>query len=215
MRFTFTLLLCVIIGDLFGQNEKEVAFIKHKLHLKENKIYIFCRGTKAKLSLIAHKFNLRDTNITHVGIGFIENKKISIYNVTDNSNLLKSALILDSIESYVSSSEVFFLSIWEFKNTLKEFNNLKFSLGQYQNKKIVFDSFFNINHDDTLYCSEFCASLLNSICTNKYLFKPTSISLSNPLYQSYLERKVLIYFPVDFFEANKKFRQVFKHTFAL
>jgi hypothetical protein len=214
MRFTFVLLFCIFINNLFGQNKKEVAFIKQKLHLKENTIYIFCRGTTTKSSLIAHKFNLKDSNITHAGIGFIENKRISIYNVTDNSNLLKSALILDSIESYINSPEVFFLSVWEFNNTLKEFNSLKFSLDQYQNKKIVFDSFFNLNHDDTLYCSEFCASILNSIGTNKFLFKPTTISLDNALYQSYLERKILSYFPVDFFEDNKKFRQIFKCNFV-
>lgn len=214
MRFTFTVLLCVFISNLFAQNKTDMAFIKQKLQLKENKIYIFCRGTKAKLSLIAHQFNLIDTNITHTGIGFVENERVSIYNVTDNSNHLKSALVLDSIESYISSPEVFFLSIWEFNNTIKEFHNLKFSLGEYQNRKVVFDSFFNINHDDTLYCSEFCALILNEIGTDKYLFRPTAISLNNPLYQSYLERKTLVYFPVDFFESNKKFKLIFKHNFG-
>jgi hypothetical protein len=213
MHLTTTVILLLFFGNLFGQVFEYSKWVTEKLQFKENTIYIFCRGTNFKSGLIAHKFNLRDTNITHVGIGFCEEKKLAIYNVSDNSKISGSSLIIDSLESYINSAEVFFLSVWECSNTNEEFKKFKNILSCYKNKKIVFDPFFKINADDTLYCSEWCAMLLNKIDTNKYFFSPSSLVLNNELFESYLGTKILIYFPVDFFEGSRMFKKIFAHRF--
>ncbi len=200
---------CLIIANCFAQKKKDIDSINKQIHLKENKIYVFCRGTTAKSGLIAHEFNLADTNITHVGLGFYSDKKISIYNVTDNGSSLKNALMVDSLGSFISSNDVYFLSVWECDNTLTEFEKFKTGLLENEKRKIVFDAFFNINNDDTLYCSEFCVSILNAVNNKRYHFKPRELLLNNRLYEDYLQRKIFRYYPVDFFETNKNIHRLF------
>ena len=71
--------------------QKDIDNLKFKKHT----IYLFSRGTKTKSGLIADKFNISDKNITHVGIGFIKNDSLKIYNVIDcdtDIKLLKDQL---------------------------------------------------------------------------------------------------------------------------
>ncbi|HMI79925.1 MAG TPA: hypothetical protein VK484_14095 [Ferruginibacter sp.] len=193
--------------------EKHAGIIRDQLELKENTIYIFCRGTASKSSLIAHTFNLMDTNITHIGIGFADGKNVRIYNVSDNAGTLKSALTIDSLESYIKAPDIFYFSVWECNNSAEEFNRLKTSLSEYASRQIVFDPFFMINTGDTLYCSEFCATVLANVNPRSYFFEPSVSILDNTMFESYLGRKKLIYFPVDFFETSSNFRKIFSYKF--
>ncbi|HMK05388.1 MAG TPA: hypothetical protein VK489_14400 [Ferruginibacter sp.] len=212
MHFLITIIFCISINTGFGQ-KNHVDSISDQLKLKENTIYMFCRGTSSKSSLIAHGFNLMDTNITHIGIGFVDGTNIRIYNVSDNAKALKSALVIDSLGSYIGTPGVFYFSVWETNNSSEEFNRLKASLKEYASRQIVFDPFFRINADDTLYCSEFCAMVLARVNSHTYSFKPTVSILNNAIIESYLGRKKISYFPVDFFEINSNFRKMFSYKF--
>jgi len=212
MHFLTLFLFCISMNIVFGQ-EKNAGITHDQLGLKENTIYMFCRGTASKSSLIAHTFNLIDTNITHIGIGFSDGKNVRIYNVSDNAGTLKSALTVDSLESYIKLPDIFYFSVWECNNSAEEFNRLKTSLSEYASRQIVFDPFFRINADDTLYCSEFCATVLASVNRRSYLFEPSVSVLDNAVFESYLGRKKLIYFPVDFFETSGNFRKIFSYKF--
>jgi hypothetical protein len=211
MHRFITVLICMAAKTVCCQDHS--AIIGDQLQLKENTIYIFCRGTVSKAGLISRKFNLMDSNITHIGIGFAEEGKLSIYNVSDNVSVLNSAMVVDSIESYTKSPDVFYFSIWECNNSGKDFNNFKSALSEYASKNVVFDVFFRINADDTLYCSEFCARVLAKANRKKYSFNPSVTILNNVLYQSYLGREKLIYFPVDFFETSRSFKKIFSYRF--
>ncbi len=73
-----------------------------------------------------------------------------------------------------------------------------------------FDYNFKLNLDDTLYCSEFCSRVLNNALIEGLNFKPTKFELNNKLLESILNRKIIEYFPVDFFEMNKGFEKIYE-----
>jgi hypothetical protein len=182
-----------------------------KIRLNKNILYFFCRGTTGKAGGLTKKFNVIDTNITHVGIGFYENGKERIYNVSDIASGVNGSLIIDSFKSFISCDDVYYLSVWGYKLNQLEFTNLKKGLKDYEKTNITFDRFFNISLDDTLYCSEFCAGILNRLKIPGMSFTPNIYSLkNNVLYESYLNRKELIYYPVDFFMMNEKIKKVFE-----
>ena len=204
------LLTCTTVD---GQRLRDISNIRQQTVFETNKIYLVCRGTTSKSSLIAHQFNIADTNITHVGIGFNKNGKLNIYNVTDISHG-RSALVLDSLESFIASPDVYYLSIWEFNSNPLEILRLKKICSDYYLRKIWFDAGFKINDDDSLYCSEFCAIVLKKLQNGLLNFKPRTIVLKNLLYEQILERKQMIYYPVDFFQQGNIFRKVFSYRFA-
>jgi hypothetical protein len=210
--FCSFILIISCIGT-FSQQTSNVALIKKQLFLKENKIYIFCRGTRSKSRLIAEKFNKKDTNITHVAIGFMNKSSLLIYNVSDNY-ISNNALRIDSLESFIGSADVYFFSVWKCNIDISGFNKIKKSCEEYSKKRIFFDASFNISDNDTLYCSEFCVNVLKKVNRKDFVFEPELIQLNNKLYESILKREYLSYFPVDFFQSNKHFTKLFEYRFV-
>ncbi|MEP6673796.1 MAG: hypothetical protein ABJA78_01525 [Ferruginibacter sp.] len=208
------ILTVIFCNAIDAQRVKDLYNITQQSEFRENNIYIVCRGTKSKSSLIAHRFNIADTNITHAGIGFYKNGKILLYNVTDIYDHSKSALVVDSLESFVVSSDVYYLSIWECNSSPLQIKKLENICHSYGTRKIFFDASFRINDDDSLYCSEFCALVLEKLDPVKFNFKPLVIDLNNRLYEKILERKKLSYYPVDFFQQNSSFRKIFSYRFS-
>lgn len=204
-RFCFFLLL------LFSVNATAQNAIKD-LKLKENTIYVFCRGTKTKAGLIAGKFNIKDTLITHVGIGFIEKKVLKIYNVIDCDDS-KTALVIENLKSFICE-RAYYLSVWECKNNQQEFLKLKEACHKQCRQKVYFDYSFNLKNDNILYCSEFCSRMLKKANSVKFNFHPKKMKLES-FYKTVLRREVLIYYPVDFFQDNKNFSKIFETNFNI
>jgi len=197
----------VFIMLLFSTNTFSQEMLKD-LKLEKNTIYLFCRGTKAKSGLIAEQFNSNDKLITHVGIGYIDKKGLKIYNVTD-CDTSKTALLIDNLDSFVSNG-TYYLSIWKYNNSKREYLKLKQLCSDFSKQKVYFDFSFTLNDTDTiLYCSEFCARILRMINPVKFNFRPKELVLES-YYQALLNRKQLIYYPVDFFEGSIYFNKIFE-----
>lgn len=177
--------------------------------LSADHIYIFCRATYSKAGLIAHGFNYTDTNITHIGIGFIKNNRVLIYNVTDNI-AGETALQVDSLGSFAAPGEVYYISIWECDNTPEELERARQICAAASTRSIFFDASFTIADDDTLYCSEFCAAVLKAVNPCKFRYSLRLLVLRNALYKSFLQRKMLLYYPVDFFQQDDRFKKIFE-----
>ena len=201
----FFFLLLIFTANAIAQNTiKNVKFA-------ENTIYIFCRGTKTKSGLIAGKFNLKDRQITHVGIGFIEKKQLKIYNVIDCDSS-KTALVIDDLKSFIGD-EVFYVSIWKCKNNRQEFLTLKKTCLEYSSHKVYFDYSFDLSgKGNALYCSEFCSRVLRMTNAKKFNFHPQKMKLQS-FYKAVLRREELLYYPVDFFQESDCFLKIFETNF--
>lgn len=191
-------ILLVFTHNCFSQNQ--IAFN----NFKKNAFYLIAKGTRSKSYLIAKNFNVRDENITHVGIGFLENGEFKIFHVTDVN---KNAFKINTINQFVNDQSTYYLGIWESKISKSKFNKLKNICKNYKNKNVIFDYSFQLNNNEfKLYCSEFCENVLKKI---GFKFKPYYKKL-NPFYKNVLKRDILEYFPVDFFQMNKNFKLVYE-----
>ncbi len=207
MKIIFTFLASCFFLKGLSQNQMISAAEATSTKLSENKIYVFCRGTKSKAGIIANKYSNLDKMISHVGVGYVENHQIYIYNVTDISDNSRSALVLDSVQSFISVPDVYYFSVWEYKSMKKELVKFKALCKNYQSRKITFDYQFNIADNDTLYCSEYCSHILQKAIPSLH-FKPSRILLENKFYKTFLKRNELVYFPADFFEQSNLFKKV-------
>ncbi|MDN3677425.1 YiiX/YebB-like N1pC/P60 family cysteine hydrolase [Flavobacterium paronense] len=204
------LIVCHFTSLIFAINvysQDKIANLK----LEKNTIYIFSRGTQTKSGIIAEKFNSHDRKITHVGIGFWEHNDIRIYHVVDIDSS-QTALVITDLKSFINES-VYYLSIWKCDNNTIDFKNLKKICKRYSSKKIYFDFSFNLNDGNTLYCSEFCATVLNETNSDIFNFKPKVMQLDT-FYKTVLERDELLYYPVDFFEDDNCFTKIYESDFS-
>lgn len=190
---------------------KEELTINSQLNKKS--LYVVCRGTRSKSGLIANKFNLGDTNATHIGIGFVQNDELRIFNVT-NDNGDRYAFRDDSVRSFIGNSDVYYMSIWKIKVTNRELDRAIEFINIEKRKNIRFDYNFVINNGDSLYCSEFCVRVLEFVNNKKFSFEPTSRKIDYEIVEKVLGRKVLLYYPVDFFDKSKYFIHVRSYLFA-
>ena len=213
MKYVYVLLFFLSASFTYGQKQSEINLIKERISLSDKSVYIFCRGTKSKAGIVAREFNVTDTVITHTGLGFVKGDKIFIYNVSDNKNTFESALIIDSLESFIGSDDVHYLGVWKCDINYKELLIAEKICTNYHNRKITFDRMFEISNDDTLYCSEFYELTLKQVNPVKFYFKPVAIEIKDPLMGAVLKRKNLVYFPVDFFLGNKYCHRIFSYKF--
>lgn len=213
MKYFFFLLLIVIPFTMIAQERSDIYAALNKMQPDNKNLYLFCRGTMRKSSLIAQKFNITDTNITHVGIGFFESGKPIIFHVSDYNNLPGSALRKDSLQSFLDTQDIYYFSIWQYRADEVVVEKARNACLSKLLNPTWFDGSFRIANDDSLYCSEFCARILNNLDVAALKFDPVTIELKNPFFQSVLERNSLTYFPVDFFRNSSLFSKLFEYRF--
>ena len=209
-KYTGVLLLLLTWGQAGLQGQVGLVLNAATIDISEDRIYIFSRGTRSKAYLLAHQFNIRDTNSTHVGIGFYQDHRFFIYNVIDEAPEGKSALVINSLDSFLLGEDVSSFSLWECANSVQDLALMKTLLRNYMNKKIAFDVQFKLAEDDSLYCSEFCAQVLNRLGGKKFDFHPITKPLNNPLLEAVLGRMNIYYYPVDFFQRSAFVRKVYE-----
>lgn len=181
-----------------------------KVKFQAEKLYMIARGTKSKQGIISKNFNSADTNITHIGLAYYElpTRKLKIYNISTEKKL-KNALVVESIEEFVSPKDIFYLGIWECSLKKSQFLKVKKVLSGYERRLITFDYDFDLqNADSSLYCSEFCWNILNSVSTGQFSYKPKTKLVTNSFFKNVIGRDTLTYVPVDFFMSFSGFRKM-------
>lgn len=167
--------------------------------LQTDHIYLVGRGTRSKANLIGKQFNLSDTNLTHIGLGYVEHGGLQIIHVSDVPGNQGNALQKESFSSFLAPNDLFYWAIWEMNATVDECHQLIKNYQSMQQRRIYFDASFQLGNNDTLYCSEFCYTLLQLMNPIKYFNPSISAPLKNAFYEAVLNRKELLYIPVDFF----------------
>ena len=199
MKTTILIVIAILQFSLaVAQSEIKEPANACSVQLQKHKIYIFCRGTTLKQHLVSNAFNIIDSNVTHVGIGYLDNYKIKIFNVT-NVSRVQNSLKVEDFESFISIDDAFYYSIWELNMGNMFFRRVKKILSESVCHRVSFDYAFLLNNGDSLYCSEFCAEVINAV---KKIVVPTKKAFNNKLYEAILGRVSLEYYPVDFFVNN-------------
>ena len=172
---------------------------------EDRSLYLFCRATKNKLSLACARYNIIDSNITHVAIGFTSKGRIIIYNVTDDPQA-KNAFRLETINSFLAVPAIYRFAVWKFIQPVCSPRKLKRHCDKYFKYPVRFDSKLDLCNGDTkLYCSEFVANTLNRCLPRLFNYQPTQAPLTGRFEQLYLGKTSLCYYPPDFFLSDQRF----------
>ncbi len=176
---------------------------------EKNAFYLVCRSTKTKKHIIAKDFNVTDTLVTHVGIGFISNEGLSIFHVSnDKKNSRNSSLIKENLKQFLSDKQVSYYSIWQYKLDANLVKELKKNVNKTHTNNVEFDYSFDLDNNK-LYCSEFVYKVLRDFGKQKFKFS-TKVKSLNPFYTMALKRSKLKYIPVDFFIKDSNFKKVYE-----
>ncbi len=195
-------ILCTCISlSVHAQELHNLDSAKILMRQQPTSIFIFTRGTRRKSALIGKQYNYVDVQSTHVGIGYIDQQKEYIYHVTDERQE-GSALRKETLKEFYGAADVYYGSIWKLDATEAQVKKLKDICQMYLARKIYFDSNFLLASNDTLYCAEFCVQVLEQL---NVFYPARKLAINNLLYERILNRKTLIYYPVDFFITDKRF----------
>lgn len=184
------------------------------MKLTENNIYIVGRSTKYKQNIIAKDFNIKDSLLTHIGLGLLEDGVLKIYNISNYLlNDFGSSLIVEDLESFINVNSLTYYSIWEKESIAKDIDRLKKTLNSYIDTIISFDGDFMLGNEN-LYCSEFVYLVLKQIDALNIKLTPRIKKLT-PFYSRALRRDYLEYIPVDFFQEYDDFKLLYSKNLKL
>jgi hypothetical protein len=119
--FINSVLIICFCQNSFGQKQSlgiNIPYVKNLLN--EESIYIVCRGTGSKGGMIARDYNLKDTLVSHIGIGLLFDKELIIFHVTDQVRSSENAFQIASIQSFIDVADNNFFSIWSYSATSNE-----------------------------------------------------------------------------------------------
>lgn len=202
----FNLLVFLLCQNIFSQKTREKDI---------NAIYLVCRSSQSKKSVIAEDFNLNDSLITHIGLGYVEKDSLVVFNVSnDKKSIDNSSLLRESLNSFIYQEGISYYSVWEYKTNALEINKLKKIIAEYLKRRIDFDYSFKIGKDkhSELYCSEFVYEVLSKTNRKKFYCLPETRKL-NLFYSRALHREILEYIPVDFFTKFNVFTKIYEQHF--
>lgn len=177
------------------------SYSQTDINCNKTSIYKVARGTNAKNDIVSKRFNLKNKNITHIGLGICNRDKIKIYNTFPFTN---KEFRIDTLNSFFGVRDVFYKAIWKLNIGNKKIRKLKKTLKSFKN--LSFDYKFDLNNNNAMYCSEFVAKMLNYI--DGLDFNPTLCS--KPPKAIIKKGQNFYYFPVDFFITNNKFNIIFE-----
>ncbi len=189
-------IIILFAGLLFIQCKKESSFQKEC-------IYIVGKGNQAKNQLIAKTYNLSHDELTHVGIGFVDNNELKIYEITPNKG--SSTKIEEVNWTDFCSDSYTFIGVWEVKSDNSEIGRLKKYLKHNQSSGIKYDFRFDLATDNELYCSELVVKALNSLGSFNIL---PSVKHLPEKHKLLLATDSLKYYPVDFFINDTRFKKI-------
>lgn len=196
--FFFCFLLLTFGNKIYAQQH---------FSLDEKVIYIVTRSTQSKEGFVASSFNITDKIISHIGIGYVENNKLMVYNVSNyKSDNRGSFLQKETLNDFISEKGIEYYSVWKHKPDKKTFDEFRTLVKKKNSKVIKFDKDFSLNNND-LYCSEFVFNLLKDLKLTS--FSPVKKELGIA-YSVALGRKILEYIPVDFFLSENKFNLLYE-----
>jgi len=200
------LIACTVLSLCLNTKAQKITI--GELKLNDSTIYFFCRGTKAKTALISEKFNIQDKFSSHVGIGYFDGQKVKIYNVSDEKSKNESALVIDSLDSFITEKTYYF-AIYKCNNNYDDLMRMQAACDAFSEKPIAFDFSFTIDNGNNFYCSEFCATVIMQTNSVKYNYAPSDVIL-DALTAAYLKRQSLTYYPVDFFQGQNNCSKIFE-----
>lgn len=125
-------------------------------------------------SLALQNFSNNDRTYSHSGIAFIEEGHFVIYHCMTGAENPSGSCRRDPVDSFIDPAKKTGFGIFRYQLSAQEIEKLHAITRSNHEAKIPFDISFNINSNDSLYCSEMIYKALK-IATKNRVVLPTSI----------------------------------------
>lgn len=209
-KYHITIMGCTLIIVIFSFYSYKSSSLNEKienLQLETKAIYIIQRGATGKLSNVAKDFNISNKYASHLGIGFVKDRTLTIFHVYVDKNSQHNHLYVENINDFIKPKDLNYLSIWKLKGVDHEkFDHIKSSLLHSRKENIIFDFTFAENNEK-YYCSEY---VVNELRKNGIDIMKDHKKKVTGMIKEILKKDTLKYFPVDGFENTGKAEKVFE-----
>ena len=139
--------------------------------LKEGDLVL--RNGNEFTSQIIKNFSKKDRSYSHAGLVFFENGYPFVYHILTGDQNPSEKLRKDSLKIFCNSRKNFGFALYRYEIDASQVASLKKTIYDWHEKEIMFDSLFNMESNDKMYCSEMVRKALQ-IATNGSLILNTT-----------------------------------------
>ncbi|HSD13308.1 MAG TPA: hypothetical protein VLB74_01530, partial [Flavobacterium sp.] len=177
---------------------------KDDLKLNKEKCYLVFRESDSKEGFFVKKFNLGNSKVTHVGFLIYNEMSWKVFHaINKNGNCIEQIEFDDFCDSGKRKLHLEFLEILDFNSKTK----LVSKIDSIKKCNLKFDYSFSNTATKSIYCSRFVCKILEATDSDKYHFDLREKKL-NAIESSFLNKERLLYYPVDIFLFDRRFKRI-------
>lgn len=125
------------------------------------------------------QFNKTDKSYTHAGVVLLENGYPMIYHIITGTENPDQKLRRDSLMTFVSPRHNFGYAIYRYQFEPGEVESVRNEISNYYKQGVKFDSLFEMQTDDRMYCSEMIYKVLLKTTKGRIKLTMTTPELSD------------------------------------
>ena len=141
-------------GNSKSKNNFEKTFSAETIKNKIQTGDIILRSGKGFISDVFRQFSLEDKRFSHAGIVSVEQNRIFVYHILGDERRQGSQVRKDLLDSFCNVKENNSFAVYRYDLTTNKKKNMVTNLKLFSEKKIKFDSHFDLATDSAMYCTE-------------------------------------------------------------
>lgn len=126
-------------------------------------------------------FNRHDKSYSHAGIVLFENGYPYVFHIVNGEENPGERLRKDSLKQFCDPGKNTVYGIFRYEMRSGEINKLKSIIYKWYAQGILFDSVFNLNTDDRMYCSEMVSKALMQATDDRIVIETTPLKTAEAL----------------------------------
>lgn len=188
LKYFMALLLCYqFCPSLEKENKTEPAFLYAKnynnpsLNIRDGEALLQEGDLVVRLgqdpsSIIIKNFNRQDKSYSHAGLVLFENGLPFIFHIVNGEENPEGTLRKDSLSRFCNPKRNTSFGIYRYNLASAEIKKLKALIYDWKQKKVQFDSTFNMASNDKMYCSEMISKALAKATLNRIITGSTQLT---------------------------------------
>lgn len=136
-------------------------------------------------SMVVQNFSRRERNYSHSGLLFKENGSFVVYHCLEGEENPSGICKREPFDSFIDPKKKTGFGVFQYQLSKMETGQLHTMVKKYFTSKIPFDISFNLQTDDSLYCSEMIYKALKQATSNRIKLPSSYIENFRPKIMGY------------------------------